>query len=194
MSDYYLLTQNNVWLLNEQMTNVHDGLSLEWALTTPNLRVPVELIPYQSSDSSFQERALVYFSSRGSQGIPLLDLSKLDNADDPAFSAESVGTPGKVQKVQIRFIPTGCVDICSTYVPRQVTIKTRTNVVTTKRLAEFVQKEIREVYERFAVSNGSEKILGEQRIKLVDIFLVGIKLVSKGSIEPILEYEPRSSR
>lgn len=67
-------------------------------------------------------------------------------------------------------------------------------MVTTKRLAEFVQKEIREVYERFAVSNGSEKILGEQRIKLVDIFLVGIKLVSKGSIEPILEYEPRSSR
>lgn len=106
----------------------------------------------------------MYFSSRGSQGIPLLDLSKLDNADDPAFSAESIGTPGKVQKVQIRFIvreyhvrspdkmvtlfePTGCVDICSTYVPRQVTIKTRTNVVTTKRLAEFVQKEIREVYE-----------------------------------------------
>ncbi|KAF9808542.1 hypothetical protein IEO21_07834 [Rhodonia placenta] len=198
MSDYYLLTQNNVWLPNEQMTNVHDGLSLEWALTT-------------SSDSSFQERALVYFSSRGSQGIPLLDLSKLDNADDPAFSAESIGTPGKVQKVQIRFIvreylmrspdkmvtlfePTGCVDISPTYAPRQVTIKTRTNVVTTKRLAEFVQKEIREVYERFAVSNRSEKILGEQRIKLVDIFLVGIKLVSKDSIEPILEYEPRSSR
>lgn len=106
----------------------------------------------------------MYFSSQGSRGIPLLDLSKLDKADDPAFPVESIGTPGKVQKVQIRFIvreflvgpldrmvtlfePTGCADICSTYVPRQITIKTRTNVVTTKRLAEFVQKEIREVYE-----------------------------------------------
>lgn len=163
-------------------------------------RVKVPQATYKGPDTSFisSNKPAVYHSTEGARGlgIPLLECLTLASSDRSDMQAPAFQElPSKTTKMSLRINwPGGYKD----YVSKQETVKNTKGIISKAKLAETVAREVWNIIKdhKLVVKDGAVVDplwkLGDDGIRLEDLYLSEIWHVSTASLQPQFEIVRRA--